>query len=218
MRHICVSNIIAIGSDDGWPPGRCQAIIWTNAGILLIGPLGINFSEILIEISKFIFKKMHLNMSSAKWPLFLLSPNESYFAIDILSNTARTFADKVVTKYWFHIVDPTKPALQLLQNMSRGGFQGWGQFNFFQFNSNSNSVIFNSNSNSNSTTHNKFQFQFQFWWFQFRFQFRRFQIPQSQFWKWPVDVLIPWNYTSKVHAYKIIVIDTISLISLVKWL
>ena len=29
---------------------RCQAIIWTNDGILLIGPLGTNFSEILIEI------------------------------------------------------------------------------------------------------------------------------------------------------------------------
>ena len=29
-------------------------IIWTNAGILLIGPLGTNFSEILIEIYIFI--------------------------------------------------------------------------------------------------------------------------------------------------------------------
>ena len=27
-----------------------QAIIWTNAGISLIGPMGTNFSEILIEI------------------------------------------------------------------------------------------------------------------------------------------------------------------------
>ena len=30
--------------------GRRQAIIWTNAGILLIGPLVTNFGEILIEI------------------------------------------------------------------------------------------------------------------------------------------------------------------------
>ena len=36
-----------IGSDNGWSPGLCQAIIWTIAGILLIGPLGTNFSEIL---------------------------------------------------------------------------------------------------------------------------------------------------------------------------
>ena len=44
----------------------CQAIIWTNAGILLIGPLGINFSEILIEIITFSFMKMRLKVSSAK--------------------------------------------------------------------------------------------------------------------------------------------------------
>ena len=45
----------------------CQAIIWTSAGILLIGSLGTNFSEILNEIYLFSFKKMHLKMSSGKW-------------------------------------------------------------------------------------------------------------------------------------------------------
>ena len=34
----------SIGSDNGLSPDQCQAIIWTNAGILLIGPLGTNFS------------------------------------------------------------------------------------------------------------------------------------------------------------------------------
>ena len=48
-----------------------QAIIWTNAEILLIGPLGTNFSEILIEIDIFSFKKMHLKMAFAKWRLFV---------------------------------------------------------------------------------------------------------------------------------------------------
>ena len=43
---------------------RRQAIIWTNAGILLICPLEINFSEILIEIYIFSFMKMHLKLSS----------------------------------------------------------------------------------------------------------------------------------------------------------
>ena len=102
--------------------------------------------------------------------------------------------------------------------------QGWGQFHFFNSipipiplfsipipiliplltisfnsNSNSNSRDFNSNSNSNSGD---------------------FKSRQSQFWKWPVHVFleIDYNYTNKVHAYKIIVINTISLISLVKWL
>ena len=65
--HIYISKQTILGSDNGWLPGRHQAIIWTNAGILLIGPLGTNFSEIVIGIQTFSFKKMHLKMSSAKW-------------------------------------------------------------------------------------------------------------------------------------------------------
>ena len=45
------------GSDNGLSPGRHQAIIWTNAGILLIGPLGTYFNVIWIEISIFSFRK-----------------------------------------------------------------------------------------------------------------------------------------------------------------
>ena len=56
----------AIGSDNGLSPGWRQAIIWTNAEILLIEPLGTDFSEILIGIQIFSFKKMCLKMSSAK--------------------------------------------------------------------------------------------------------------------------------------------------------
>ena len=52
--YICVSKLTIIGSDNGLSPDRRQAIIWTNAGLsLLIGPLGTNFSEILIEILTF---------------------------------------------------------------------------------------------------------------------------------------------------------------------
>ena len=75
VTHICVSKLIIIGSDNGLSPGRRQAIIWTNAGILLIGPLGTNFSEIFIKIHAFSFKKMHLNMSSAKQRPLCLSLN-----------------------------------------------------------------------------------------------------------------------------------------------
>ena len=64
-----------VGSDNGLSPGRCQAIIWTNAGILLIGPLGTNFSEILIEIHIFSFQQMHLKMLSGKWLPFCLGLN-----------------------------------------------------------------------------------------------------------------------------------------------
>ena len=68
--HIRVGNLTTIGSDNGLSPGRRQGIIWTNIGIMLIGPLGINFSEILIEILAFSFRKMRLKVSFAKWRPF----------------------------------------------------------------------------------------------------------------------------------------------------
>ena len=65
MTHICVSKLTIIGSDNGLSPGWRQAIIWTNAGILLIRTWGINFNEVSSEIRTFSFKKMHL-----KWRLW----------------------------------------------------------------------------------------------------------------------------------------------------
>ena len=55
-------------------PSRRQAIIWTNTGISSIGPLGTQFSEILIEIHTFSFTKMQLKMSG-KWRPFCLGLN-----------------------------------------------------------------------------------------------------------------------------------------------
>ena len=75
VTHKCVGNLTIIGSDIGLSPGRRQAIIWTNAGILLIGTLGTNFSEILIRIQTFSYMKMHLKMSSVKWRPFCLGLN-----------------------------------------------------------------------------------------------------------------------------------------------
>ena len=75
VTHVCVSKLTIIGSDNGLSPGRRQAIIWSNAGILLIGPLGVNFSEILIEILTFSFKKMLFKVLSAKWRPFCLGLN-----------------------------------------------------------------------------------------------------------------------------------------------
>ena len=76
--HICVSKLTIIGSDNGLSPGRHQAIIWTNAGILLIGPFVINFNEILINILTFSFKKMHLKVLSWKW-------RPSYLGLNVLT-------------------------------------------------------------------------------------------------------------------------------------
>ena len=47
VTHICVSQLAITGSENGLSPGRRQAIIWTNAGILSIGPLWIYFIKIV---------------------------------------------------------------------------------------------------------------------------------------------------------------------------
>ena len=75
VTHMCIGKLAIIGSNNGLLPGRCQAIIWTNAGILLIGPLGAKFSEKFNEIHKFSFTKMHLKMLSVKWRPFCLCLN-----------------------------------------------------------------------------------------------------------------------------------------------
>ena len=75
VTHICVDKLTIIVSDNGLSPGRHQAIIWNNVGILLIGPLGTNSSEILIGIRTFWFKKICLKMSSGKWRPFSLGLN-----------------------------------------------------------------------------------------------------------------------------------------------
>ena len=75
VMRICVGKLTTIGSNNGLSPGRRQAIICTNAGIFLIEPLGTNFSEILIGIQIFAFKKMRLKMLSAKWRPFCLCLN-----------------------------------------------------------------------------------------------------------------------------------------------
>ena len=75
VMHICVNKLAIIGSDNGLSPGQRQFIIWTSAGILLIRTIGINFSEILIEIHIFSYKKMHLKASSGKWLPFCLGLN-----------------------------------------------------------------------------------------------------------------------------------------------
>ena len=66
VTHICISQIIIIGSESGLSPDWRQAIIQNNDGILLFGPLGRNFSEISVEIYSFSFENMPLK-ASGKW-------------------------------------------------------------------------------------------------------------------------------------------------------
>ena len=75
VSHICVNKLTIIGPDNGLSPGRRKAIIWTNAGILLIRPLGTNCNEIVIEFYTLSLTKMYLKMSSGKWRPFCLGFN-----------------------------------------------------------------------------------------------------------------------------------------------
>ena len=75
VTNICAGNLTIIGSDNGLSPEWRQAIIWTNAGILSIGPLGTKFNEISMKIQTFPLKKMHFKMSSAKWRPFYVGLN-----------------------------------------------------------------------------------------------------------------------------------------------
>ena len=75
VTHICISKLTIIGSDNGFSPRRRQAIIWTNAGMLLIRTLGTDFSQILSEIHSHSIKKIPLKMSSGKWRPFCLGLN-----------------------------------------------------------------------------------------------------------------------------------------------
>ena len=88
VTHICVVKLTIIGSDNGLSPGRRQAIIWTNTGILLIGPLGTNFG---IQTSS--FKKMHSKMSSAKRRPFCLGLN---MLRGVVSLVTRLFIQQVI--------------------------------------------------------------------------------------------------------------------------
>ena len=90
MTHICVGKLTIIGSDNGLSPGRRQAIIRTNAGMLLIRPLGTNFNEMLIEILTFSFMKMRLKVSSAKWRPFCLGLNVLTSLEIVLGNGMKT--------------------------------------------------------------------------------------------------------------------------------
>ena len=84
VTHICLNKLTIIGSDNGLSPGRRQAILWTNAGILLIGPRG--NSETFIKICTFSFKKIHLKMSSAKRRPFCLGLNMLRFTLQGVVN------------------------------------------------------------------------------------------------------------------------------------
>ena len=76
--HICVSKLTIIGSDNGLSPGRRQTIIWTNAGILIIGSLGTNFLNLnsKIVIQENAFESVVWKMAAIlPWPQYVKDVN-----------------------------------------------------------------------------------------------------------------------------------------------
>ena len=95
VTHVCVSKLTIIGSNNGLSPGRSQAIIWTNAGILLIRTLGTNFSEMLSEILTVLSKKNAFERVVCEIAAILSRPQ----CVDILWNmwdNKITITDKAV--------------------------------------------------------------------------------------------------------------------------
>ena len=74
VTHICISKLVTIGSDNCLSPDQHQAIIWTNAGILLIGPLRTNFSEIFENV----IRKMAAILSRPQYV------NQNLFSVQVL--------------------------------------------------------------------------------------------------------------------------------------
>ena len=114
VTHTCVSKLTIIGSDNGLSLGRRQAIIWTNAVILLIRTLGTNFSEIVIEIQTFSLKKMHLKVSSGKWRPFCLGLNvlSNMLPPGVGLSSVRVSHNTEIFKVWLNRNPPAPPPHQ----------------------------------------------------------------------------------------------------------
>ena len=81
VTYINISKLTIIGSNKGLSPGRRQAIIWTNVGILVMQTLRTTFSEIISEINAFSLKKClwkylryGVNFSRLQWVNFQTCP------------------------------------------------------------------------------------------------------------------------------------------------
>ena len=70
MLYATSGIFVNTGLGEGFSPVWCQAITWTNDNLLLKRTLKIFFSEIWIIIENFPFKKMYLQMLSAKFHPF----------------------------------------------------------------------------------------------------------------------------------------------------
>ena len=125
VAHTCVGNLTIIGSDNGLSSRRRQAIIWTNAGKLLIEPLETILSEISFAIQTFSSKKMYFKMSSKNWRPFCLGLNvlrHSKVPWDMTNSSSYCVIQCIFCKMWVNnvcwIFDKTEHNLGLVGTFS----------------------------------------------------------------------------------------------------
>ena len=99
--HICVSKLTIIALDNGLSPVRRQAIIWTNAGILLIGPLGTNFSEILIRNLNIFIKENAFE--NVVWKLAILPRPQCVKCWDLVQLILETWRYVIINLQFIHV-------------------------------------------------------------------------------------------------------------------
>ena len=101
--HICIGNLTIIGSDIGLVPTRGHAIIWIDAGILLIEPLGTNFNRIWIKIKCTGHKNGNHSPFKhcpwAQWPKFISRHSLQHTLEHFFSHSYLWFS------LWFHQSD-----------------------------------------------------------------------------------------------------------------
>ena len=93
MTHICVCNLTMIGSDNGLSPDGRQAIIWTNAGILLTG----------------LTNKLQWNLNRTSY-IFI---QENAFEIFVCEMASILSRPQCVNDWNFAILLPIKEAIEL---------------------------------------------------------------------------------------------------------
>ena len=78
--------------------------------LLSIGPLGTNFSEILLKIQNFSFMKMHLKILSAKWQPFCPGGDKlTYWGLHILANILPKTFQMQILRIWLTLERSLKP-------------------------------------------------------------------------------------------------------------
>ena len=94
VPHICTVNWVSIGSDNGLSPGRCQAIIWTNAGLLLIGPIDPNYTWVLAILADSLLFSVN-NISAGLWLNCISSVEISFFWLTYYCSIGPCFCVRV---------------------------------------------------------------------------------------------------------------------------